>query len=70
MWDVHQTKATAATTELLERIGGLYAVEEQVRGQPQTSDAMHGNHNRSPSSLWPREQSSETRRRFPSCHEC
>ncbi|QXX76061.1 hypothetical protein MHY1_02935 [Methylovirgula sp. HY1] len=34
IWDVHQTKATAATTELLERIGGLYAVEEQVRGQP------------------------------------
>jgi hypothetical protein len=32
--DLHQVKATAATTELLERIGGLYAVEEQVRGQP------------------------------------
>jgi len=34
IWDVHQVKATTATTELLERIGGLYAVEEQVRGQP------------------------------------
>jgi transposase len=34
IWDLHQSKPTAATTELLERIGGLYAVEEQVRGQP------------------------------------
>ena len=34
IWDIHQAKATATTTELLERIGGLYAVEEQVRGQP------------------------------------
>jgi transposase len=34
IWDIHQAKATATTTELLERIAGLYAVEEQVRGQP------------------------------------
>jgi transposase len=34
IWDLHEVKATAATTELLERIGGLHAVEEQVRGEP------------------------------------
>ena len=34
IFDLHQTKPTAVTTELLERIGGLYAVEEAVRGQP------------------------------------
>jgi hypothetical protein len=34
IWDVHQTKATAATSELLERIGGLYTVAQEVRGHP------------------------------------
>lgn len=34
IFDLHQTKPTAVTTELLERIGGLYAIEETVRGQP------------------------------------
>ena len=31
---MHETQASAVTTELLERIGGLFAVEEKVRGQP------------------------------------
>jgi transposase len=34
IWDIHQAKAPAVTAELLERIGGLYVVEEDVRGQP------------------------------------
>ena len=34
IFDLHETKPTAVTTELLERIGGLYDVEERVRGQP------------------------------------
>ena len=34
IFDLHQTKPTAVTTELLERIGALYGVEEAVRGQP------------------------------------
>lgn len=34
IFDLHQTQASAVTTELLERIGGLFAVEEKVRGQP------------------------------------
>jgi transposase len=34
IFDLHETKPTAVTSELLERIGGLYAVEEKVRGQP------------------------------------
>ena len=34
IFDVHETQASAVTAELLERIGGLFAVEEKVRGQP------------------------------------
>jgi transposase len=34
VFDIHQTKPTALTTDILARIGALYAVEEQVRGQP------------------------------------
>jgi transposase len=34
IWDIHETKATPTTIELLERIGRLYAVEDEVRGQP------------------------------------
>jgi hypothetical protein len=34
IFDLHQTQASAITTELLERIGGLFTVEEKVRGQP------------------------------------
>jgi len=34
IFDLHQTQASAITTELLERIGGLFAVEKKVRGQP------------------------------------
>jgi len=34
IFDLHEAKPTAVTSELLERIGGLYAVEEKVRGQP------------------------------------
>ena len=34
IFDLHQTKPTAVTTELLGRIGALYGVEETVRGQP------------------------------------
>ena len=32
IFDIHQTKPTALTTDILARIGALYAVEEQVRG--------------------------------------
>ena len=34
IFDLHQTQASPVTTELLDRIGGLFAVEEKVRGQP------------------------------------
>lgn len=32
--DLHARKATVTTTEALRRIGELYAIEEQIRGQP------------------------------------
>lgn len=32
--DIHKTKPTALTTDLLDRIGALYGVEEQIRGRP------------------------------------
>lgn len=32
--DLHTARATATTTEALRRIGQLYAIEEQLRGQP------------------------------------
>jgi transposase len=32
--DLHVRKATVTTTEALRRIGELYAIEEQIRGQP------------------------------------
>ena len=32
--DLHTARATATTTEALRRIAQLYAIEEQVRGQP------------------------------------
>ena len=32
--DLHVNKATITTTEALRRIGQLYAIEEQIRGQP------------------------------------
>ena len=34
IFDIHQAKPTALTTDILERIGALYAVEAEVRGQP------------------------------------
>ena len=34
VFDIHQAKPTALTTDILERIGALYAVEADVRGQP------------------------------------
>ena len=34
IWDIHQTKPSAITTELLERIAVLYKIEAQIRGQP------------------------------------
>jgi transposase len=34
IFDLQEAKPTAITSELLERIGVLYAVEERVRGQP------------------------------------
>src|SRR5205814_4994628 len=33
-YDIHVTHRSAITTEALERIGALYAIEEQVRGKP------------------------------------
>ena len=35
VYDLHVKKATPTTTEILRRIGELYAIEAQVRGQPQ-----------------------------------
>ena len=34
IFDVHRVQPTALTTDLLERIGELYAVEASIRGQP------------------------------------
>ncbi len=34
IFDIHQAKPTALTSELLDRIAALYAVEAEVRGQP------------------------------------
>jgi len=34
VFDIHQAKPTALTTDILERICALYAVETDVRGQP------------------------------------
>ncbi len=34
IFDIHQAKPTPLTTDLLERIGALYAVEAGIRGQP------------------------------------
>jgi hypothetical protein len=34
VFDIHQAKPTALTTDILERICALYAVETNVRGQP------------------------------------
>ena len=34
IFDLHENRPTAVTTELLERIARLYSVEEEVRGQP------------------------------------
>jgi transposase len=36
VYDLHAKKATPTTTEILRRIGGLYAIEAQIRGQPPT----------------------------------
>lgn len=34
MFDIHQAKPTALTTDILERIGALYAIEAEIRGSP------------------------------------
>lgn len=34
VYDLHVKKATPTTTEILRRIGELYAIEAQIRGQP------------------------------------
>lgn len=34
IFDIHQARPTALTTDILERIGALYTVEADVRGQP------------------------------------
>ena len=34
IFDIHQTKPTALTADILGRIGALYAIEAEVRGQP------------------------------------
>ena len=34
IWDLHQSKPSAITSELLERIAALYKIEEAIRGQP------------------------------------
>lgn len=34
IFDIHVTRPTALSTDLLERISALYAIEEEVRGQP------------------------------------
>jgi transposase len=39
IFDIHKTKPTALTTDILARIGALYGIEEQIRGRP--PDARH-----------------------------
>lgn len=34
VFDIHKTKPTALTTDILARIGALYGIEEQIRGRP------------------------------------
>ncbi len=34
VFDLHERSPTPLTTDILERIGALYAVEAEVRGQP------------------------------------
>lgn len=34
IFDIHQDKPTPLTTDLLDRIGALYAIEAEIRGQP------------------------------------
>lgn len=34
IFDIHKSKPAALTTDILARIGALYAIEEQVRGKP------------------------------------
>ena len=34
VFDLHQTKPTALSTDILERIGALYAIEAEIRGHP------------------------------------
>ncbi len=34
VFDIHQTKPTALTCHILERIGALYAIEAEIRGHP------------------------------------
>ncbi len=34
VFDLHQPKPTALTTDILERIGALYAIEAEIRGTP------------------------------------
>lgn len=36
VYDLHAKKATLTTTGILRRIGELYGIEAQIRGQPQT----------------------------------
>ena len=33
-WDLHAARPSAMTTEALERIGALYAIEAEIRGKP------------------------------------
>ncbi len=39
IFDLHERSPTPLTTDILARIGALYAVEAEVRGQP--PDARH-----------------------------
>ncbi|MPT48388.1 MAG: IS66 family transposase [Sphingobium sp.] len=41
IFEQHQTSSTPLTTDLLERIAGLYRIEEDVRGQPPDVRRQH-----------------------------
>jgi transposase len=47
IFDLHENRPTAVTTEPLERIARLFSVEEDVRGQPPEQDARRGRRNQS-----------------------
>ena len=42
IFDIHASKPTSLTTDLLARIASLYRIEDEIRGAPPTSDDAAG----------------------------